>query len=152
MRAVPTCRLCRPSAGCAQPFRSASDMAVLTGARRQATILKRLRRLSDWPLIVKFGVAPALSLGLLLIITAIEVDALYNIRNDTQHIVSVDMRDVTRLADIAARFERADADLYRSMNMEAANPGMVDIPVRAAAIQRALVQIRSEELTSELSH
>lgn len=112
-----------------------------------ATVRKwteRLWRLSDWPLIVKFGVAPALALGLLLAMAVIEVSALRDVRDNTQHIVTVNMRDAGKLADIAARFERADADLCRLLNMEAANPGMADIAASAETIQAALAGVRSD--------
>jgi signal transduction histidine kinase/DNA-binding NarL/FixJ family response regulator len=108
-------------------------------------ILRRRRwRLADWPLIVKFGIAPALALGLLLVMAVIQVSALHSVRDDTQHIVAVDMRDSARLADIAARFERNDADLYRLLNMEAARPGKADIAMQSAEIQAALIGIRRD--------
>jgi signal transduction histidine kinase/DNA-binding response OmpR family regulator len=109
--------------------------------------LKRIRRLSDWPLIVKFGIAPVLSLAFLLAMAFIEISALNNVRDNTRHIVAVDMRDSATLVDIAARFERTDADLYRLLNMEAANPGTANILERANAIQGALLGIR-RDLTS----
>lgn len=102
---------------------------------------KRLGRLSDWPLIVKFGIAPALALSLLLVMAVIEVSVLHNVRASTQHIVTVNMRDSAKLADIAARFERVDADLSRLLNMEAAYPGLTDIAANAEMIQAALVGI-----------
>ena len=112
-----------------------------------ATVRKstdRLWRLSDWPLIVKFGVAPALALSLLLVTAVIEISALHDVRDNTQHIVTVDMRDAGKLANIAARFERADGDLCRLLNMEAANPGMPDIAASANKIRAALAGIRSD--------
>ena len=109
--------------------------------------LRRVRRLSDWPLIVKFGIAPVLSLAFLLAMAVIEISALNRVRDSTQHIVTVNMQDSARLADISARFERADADLYRLLNMEAATPGAANIADRAAAIQGTLLGIR-RDLTS----
>lgn len=106
--------------------------------------MERLRRLSDWPLIVKFGIAPALALGLLLATVVIEVSALRNVRDNTQRLVTVDMSNAAKLADIAARFERTDADLYRLLNLEAAGLGTVDIPIRAEAIQAALADVRRD--------
>lgn len=103
-----------------------------------------MARLADLPLIVKFGIAPALALGLLVIMAVIQVSALHSVRDDTQHIVMVDMRDSARLADIAARFERTDADLYRLLNMEAVKPGEADIAMRSAAIQATLTGVRRD--------
>jgi len=51
------------------------------------------RRSSNWPLIVKFSIAPALALGLLSIMAVIEISALRNDRDDTRHIVMVNMQD-----------------------------------------------------------
>src|SRR5258706_2353762 len=131
MRRVSICHRRPPSDGCGSACRSASDM-------------KNLPRLADWPLIVKFGIAPALALCLLLVMTVIAVSTLRHVRSDTQEIVSVDMRDAANLADIAARFERADADLYRLLNMEAATPGTVDVPVRTREIESALARVRRD--------
>ena len=80
--------------------------------------MNHLPRLADWPLIVKFGIAPTFALSLLLVMAVVAVSTLRHVRDDTQDIVRVDMRDAANLADIAARFERADADLYRLLNME----------------------------------
>lgn len=104
----------------------------------------RLRRLSDWPLIVKFGVVPALSLVLLLVMAVVEVSALSSVRDDTQHIATVGVRDAAQLADISARFERADADLSRLLNMEAARPGQADIAANSEMIRAALAGVRSD--------
>jgi methyl-accepting chemotaxis protein len=104
----------------------------------------RLRRLSDWPLIVKFGIAPALGLCLLLVMAVIEISALRDVRDDTRHIVMVDMRDSAKLAAIEARFGRADADLSRLLNMVAANPNTVNIPARADAIKATLAGVRRD--------
>lgn len=104
----------------------------------------RLRRLSDWPLIVKFGVVPALSLVLLLVMAVVEVSALYSVRDNTQHIATVGVRDAARLADISARFERADADLSRLLNMEAARPGQADIASQSEMIRATLAGVRSD--------
>jgi methyl-accepting chemotaxis protein len=106
--------------------------------------MERLRRLSDWPLIVKFGIAPALGLCLLLVMAVIEISALHEVRDDTRHIVMVDMRDSAKLADIEARFGRADADLSRLLNMVAANPNTVNIPARADAIKATLAGVRRD--------
>jgi len=101
----------------------------------------RLRRLSDWPLIVKFSIAPALALGLLSLMAVIEISALHTVRDDTRHIVMVDMQDAAKLADIEARFGRADAALSRLLNRVAANPGTVDIPVQAGVIKGTLAGV-----------
>jgi signal transduction histidine kinase/CheY-like chemotaxis protein len=119
-------------------------MVAPAAIERIARSMVRLRRLSDWPLIVKFGMAPALALVLLLIMAVIEVSALHNVRENTRHLVAVDMSNAANLADIAARFERADADLYRLLNMKAAGLGTVDIPTRADAIQAALAGVRHD--------
>jgi signal transduction histidine kinase/CheY-like chemotaxis protein len=106
--------------------------------------MKRLSRLADWPLIVKFGIAPALALCLLLVMAVIEVTTLYSVRDDTRYIVAVDMHDSAKLADIAARFQQADTDLYRLINLEAANPGAVKVSDRAAVILGSLRNIRRD--------
>jgi len=115
-------------------------MRQVIGAERGA-FLKRIRRFSDWPLIVKFSIAPALALGLLLVMAVIEISALHAVRDDTRHIVMVDMRDSAKLAGIAARFGRADADLSRLLNRVAANPGTVDIPVQTRVIKVTLASV-----------
>jgi len=115
-------------------------MRQVIGAERGA-FLKRIRRFSDWPLIVKFSIAPALALGLLLVMAVIEISALHAVRDDTRHIVMVDMRDSAKLAGIAARFGRADADLSRLLNRVAANPGTVDIPVQTRVIKVTLAGV-----------
>ncbi|UUL84221.1 ATP-binding protein [Sphingomonas qomolangmaensis] len=74
----------------------------------------------------------------------IEVAALNSVRDDTQRIVAVDMRNSAQLADIAARFERADANLYRLLNMEATNPGENSIEARADEIRAAVAGVRRD--------
>jgi len=125
------------------------------GAPGATNWVRRLGRLSDWPLIVKFGVAPALALVLLLVMAVIDVSVLNSVRDATHHIVTVDMRDAARLADIATRFERVNADLNRLLNSEAASPGEMNIDNRAGAIQRALAEVKRDLTafrTSELGH
>jgi signal transduction histidine kinase/FixJ family two-component response regulator len=114
---------------------------------RETRSKSRVRRLADWPLIAKFGLTPALSVILLLMMTTIEISALHNVRSDTQYIVGVVMPDSTRLANAAAKFERADADLARLAILEAANPGKTDISLRAEKIQADLAQV-SQELSA----
>jgi len=118
-------------------------MRQITVAEKGA-FLKRIRRFSDWPLIVKFSIAPALALGLLLIMAVIEISALQSVRDDTRHIVAINMRDSAKLADIEARFGRADANLSRLLNRVAANPGTVDIPAQAGAVKAALGGVRRD--------
>lgn len=107
----------------------------------QGALPKRIRRFSDWPLIVKFGVAPAVALGLLLVMVAIQISTLREVRHDTRHIVTIDMQASARLADMGAKFTKADADLSRLLNMVAANRGTVDIPARTAAIKATLASV-----------
>lgn len=59
--------------------------------RSVALDLSRWRRLSDLPLITKFGVA------------VIEVAALHSVRDDTRYIRHHGVRDSAKLADIAVR-------------------------------------------------
>ena len=103
--------------------------------------LSRFRRLADWPLIAKFWITPALSVTLVLVMAVIEVVALGAVRDDTRYIVDVVMSESARLADIDARFERADADLARLVIVEAASPGQADIAARAETIQANLNQV-----------
>lgn len=93
---------------------------------------------------MKFGVVPALSVALLLIMAIIQVTALRSVRDSTQQITTVGVRDAARLADIAARFERADADLSRLLNKEAAKPGRADIAASSKAILARLAGVRSD--------
>ena len=104
----------------------------------------RWRRLSDWPLIVKFGVAPALALALLCVMAVIEVSVLHSVRDDTQYVATTGVRDSAKLADIAARFEQANADLSRLLNLEAAKPGHSDIAMHAEMIQAKLTGVKSD--------
>ena len=106
--------------------------------------LSRFRRLADWPLIAKFGITPALSVALLLAMAVIELAALSTVRDDTRYIVRVVMSESSRLYGIAARFERADADLGRLVIDEAATPGKVDIEARGEAIQAVLQHINQD--------
>lgn len=106
-----------------------------------APVAGRYHRLADWPLVAKFGITPALSVILLLVLAVIQVSALYSVRDNTQYIVQVAMPEATRLAAVAARFERADADLARLTLSEAANPGQADIAEQAQAIQGDLRQV-----------
>lgn len=103
--------------------------------------INRVRRLADWPLIAKFGLTPALAVGLLLVMAVFEFSALHNVRDNTQYIVGSVMPESSRLVAISSRFERADADLARLLNMEAANPGKVDIAAHARAIQAELAGV-----------
>jgi hypothetical protein len=109
--------------------------------------MSRIRRFSDWPLIVKFSVAPAFALCLLLVLVSIEIATLREVRDDTRHIVAVNMRASTQLADMGAKFTKADADLSRLLNIAATNPGAADIPARTRAIKTALAGV-SRDLTA----
>lgn len=106
--------------------------------------MSRLRRLSDWPLVVKFGLVPALTLVVLLTLVIIQVSVLHGVRDNAERIATVGVRDSAELADIAARFERADADLSRLVNTEAARPGKADISGRAEMIRATLAGVRSD--------
>lgn len=106
--------------------------------------ISRMRRLSDWPLILKFCLAPALFLVLLLTIAVIQVSALHGVRDNTEYIATVGVHDSAKLADIAARFERADADLSRLLNMEVARPGQTNIAAHAEMIRANLAGVRSD--------
>lgn len=103
-----------------------------------------LFRLSDWPLIAKFGITPALSVIILLVLAIIQVSVLHHVRDNTAYIVDTVMPQSSRLVAIAARFERADADLGRLALTEAASPGSSDIAARAQAIQRELHQVSAD--------
>ncbi len=106
--------------------------------------MKRLLRLADWPLIVKFGITPAVTVVLLVVMAVLQASMLRHVRDDTHDIVHVVVPEATQLANIAARFERADADLARLVMAEAADPEAVDIPVEAKAIQANLSQIGAD--------
>ncbi|WP_340318297.1 methyl-accepting chemotaxis protein [Rhizorhabdus argentea] len=106
--------------------------------------MNRTRRLADWPLIVKFGIAPALALGLLSLMAVIEISVLRGVRDVTRHIVMVDMQDSAKLAAIEAKFGRADADLSGLVNRVAANSGTVDVTVQADAIKATLADVRRD--------
>jgi len=123
-----------------QKWRSVFGLKEPSGTQ-QGALASRIRRFSDWPLIVKFSVAPAFALGLLLVLVTIEIATLREVRDDTRHIVAVDMRASTQLAGIGAQFTRADADLSRLLNIAATNPGAADIPARTAAIKKALAGV-----------
>ena len=104
----------------------------------------RYRRLSDWPLVVKFGLVPALTLIVLAFLTIAQVSILHDVRDNAQRIATVGVRDSAELADIAARFEHANADLSRLVNIEAARPGKADISNSAETIRAALAGVRSD--------
>ena len=109
----------------------------------------RWRRLSDWPLLAKFGITPAISLALLLLAATLEVSALRDVGSNTHYVVDVAMPDAARLADIAARFERADGELERLLASEALAPGNRDLPKRTAVIQATLAGISRDLQTFE---
>jgi len=109
----------------------------------------RWRRLSDWPLLAKFGITPAISLALLLLAATLEVSALRDVGSNTHYVVDVAMPDAARLADIAARFERADGELERLLTSEALAPGNRDLPKRTAVIQATLAGISRDLQTFE---
>ena len=104
----------------------------------------RLRRLADWPLTAKFGITPALSLALLLMMAVIEVSVLNRVRGETKHVVDIVMPESTQLAEVAARFEKADGDLARLVLAEAANPGKTDMAGQAQNIHTDLNGVMAE--------
>ncbi|UZW57316.1 ATP-binding protein [Sphingobium sp. JS3065] len=104
----------------------------------------RRSRLADWPLIAKFGITPALTLGLLLLMAVIEVSALNKVRSENDHVVDVVMPESTELTEVRARFEKADADLARLVLAEAANPGKTDIAAKVTSIQADLQKVTSD--------
>ena len=119
---------------------SASSAKQIADAEQSAPSAHRYR-FSDWPLIVKFGVAPAVALGLLLVMVVIAISTLREVRDDMRHIVTTDMQASARLADMGAKFTKADADLSRLLNMAAANPGTANIPARTVAIKANLASV-----------
>lgn len=106
--------------------------------------LNRLRRLADWPLTVKFGITPVLSLALLLIMGLVEVSVLNDVRGETEHIVNRVMPESIQLVQIAGRFEKADADLTRLALDEAANSDKPDITARSKSIQADLRKVSAD--------
>ncbi|WP_114951222.1 response regulator [Sphingosinicella terrae] len=105
---------------------------------------RRVRRFSDWPLIAKFGVTPAVAVLLLLVMAVVQVSALRNVQGHTDYIVQVAMPEAARLSEIAARFETADAELARLFINEAANPGAGDVAAQAARIRTDLEHISAD--------
>jgi len=130
---------------CAPEWRSTFGVDQVAGPKTRA-YLKRVGRFSDWPLIVKFSVAPAIALGLLLAMVLVEISALQRVSHDTRHIVKIDMRASTELAAIGAGFRRADADLSRLLNVVAADPGAVNISARTGAIKATLNSVNRDLL------
>jgi methyl-accepting chemotaxis protein len=108
---------------------------------RLSNVIATRTKLADWPLIVKFGITPALSLLALLAFTLMGVSALHEARDATQQIVQSDLHDASRLAQMDHEFERANGDLFRLLTAKAANPKGTNVPVRAAALQRAFADI-----------
>lgn len=113
----------------------------MTSFKRLSNAIMARSRLADWPLIVKFGITPALSLVALLAFTLMGVSALHQARDATQQIVRSDLRDASRLAQMDHEFERANGDLFRLLTAKAANPKGTDVSGRAAAIQRAFADV-----------
>jgi signal transduction histidine kinase/CheY-like chemotaxis protein len=111
------------------------------------TGLARFRRFSDWPLIAKFGLTPALSVALLLVMGTVEIAALGAVREDTRYIVDEAMIQSLKLNGTSSRFRAADTELSRLLVAEAASPGKVDIEARAAEIQKTLKRV-SDELSA----
>lgn len=101
-------------------------------------------RLADRSLFVKFAIAPAAMLLLLLLAVALSVGALLHAEASTAQIVSSDMRKISALNDIAAQFERADGDLYRLLVAKAAGSPDVDVSGQTAAIEASLAQVKAE--------
>lgn len=93
---------------------------------------------SDWPLLAKFALVPAIAALLLVAVSALGVAALRAAQTDTRSIVALDMQGNHRLARAAVRFQRVDADLYRLLVDKAADPARVDVPARAGAIRAEL--------------
>ncbi|MFT3964977.1 MAG: methyl-accepting chemotaxis protein [Sphingobium sp.] len=106
-------------------------------------IAERLR-LADRSLFVKFALAPAVMLGLMVLASVLSVGALIHAQSSTTQIVNDDMHKIAALSDIAARFERADGDLYRLLVAKAAGNGMIDVPARAKAIKLELTQVQGD--------
>lgn len=99
---------------------------------------------SDWPLLAKFALVPALATLLLVAVAAIGIVALQGARSDTASIVAHDMQGNDRLAQAAVRFQRADADLYRLLVDKAADPTSTEVAPRANAIRAELRAIATE--------
>ena len=105
------------------------------------TLLARLSKPSNWPLIAKFAMGPAIALGVLIVLTLVGVSALRNASDATQHVVRVDMRYSTTLGEVEREFERADSDLYRLLTAKAADPTRTDDAARVALIQARLDRV-----------
>ncbi|MCE7798834.1 methyl-accepting chemotaxis protein [Sphingobium sufflavum] len=101
-------------------------------------------RLADRSLFVKFAIAPAVMLVLLLLAATLSIGALLHAQSSTAQIVGSDMHKIAALTEIAARFERADGDLYRLLVSKAAGAPGVDVPVQAARIKTELNRVHSD--------
>lgn len=111
---------------------------------RPTRAIARRLRIADRSLFVKFLIAPAAMLMLMLLADALSIGALLHAQSSTAQIVGADMRKIATLSDIAARFERADGDLYRLLVTKAAGNSTVDVPARAQAIKAELRQVHAD--------
>lgn len=109
-----------------------------------ADVIERRLRLADRPLVVKFAAAPVVMLVLFGLVTALVDGALLHAQHSTDRIVAHDMRNIAALNGMAARFERADGDLYRLLVAKAANNRQVDVVGRAGAIKGELHRVRTD--------
>lgn len=104
----------------------------------------RLGNPSDWSLVVKFAIGPAIALAALLALSGIGMTALETARGATQYIVEVDMMEGGKLKEAEREFARADGELYRLLTDKAANPAHTDVAGRAKAIRARLDHVQRD--------
>jgi methyl-accepting chemotaxis protein len=109
-----------------------------------ADFFERRLRLQDRPLIAKFAAAPIAMLALLLVSTAVSLGALVYASGVAGTIVDRDMRVVTALGSVSARFVRDDDALHRLVVERAAGDRSIDAVKQADQIKADLTRIHAD--------
>ena len=125
------------------PTGPVADNVVLKLLESLAAKSARRVKLDDRSLSIKFATAPGVMLAMLILAATFSLAALLDAQSSTHHIVAQDMRQITALTSISARFKRADSDLYRLVVVEGPNAGGVDASRRVAAIKHELDQVHA---------
>ena len=116
----------------------------MTGRMAWREGLRRMVRLNDRPLALKFGAPVAVLLIAFVLATAISVGMFMHIQENARAISNHEVRTVARLGRVASGFEHADAELSRLLIDQATGARVGDVPSRTAAIQRELARIKAD--------
>jgi methyl-accepting chemotaxis protein len=96
--------------------------------------------LSDWPLAVKIGIAPVITVLMLIVLAALSAGAQNRTAGDLRHTVEVEMPSSIKMQEVSQKIGAAHGELYRLLTNQAAH---VDTQLIDGQMKALLAQLDS---------